>query len=277
MKYLNLFVFSNLFIACAAGLMMMQSCMIFNLPATNLSWLTFFGTLFLYNFHRLYRFRKSRLVNASRYQWVINHRPLLVILCVLSIVGAFFFAQQLRLQSFIYLLVLCVVALGYVIEFIGKKPQRKALRDLPGLKIFLVAFVWAAFMVGLPCVQFEVIPENALLLLTEKCLFIFAITVPFDIRDQHFDKAQQKTLPQLFGTKGAVFIGQLAVVAALSIAFLLFKDNTYTLPYFISQVIAYSFAAWLIFLSKKTRNELFYSFLVDGTIILSALGAFLLS
>jgi 4-hydroxybenzoate polyprenyltransferase len=277
MKYLKLFVFSNLFIACAAGLMMMQTCMIFNLPATELSWLTFFGTLFLYNFHRLYRFRKSRLVKDSRYQWVINHRSLLVILSLISVAGAFFFTQKLRLQSFVYLLVLCFIALGYVIEFIGKKPHRKALRDLPGLKIFIIALVWSLFMVGLPSLQFDVVPENVFLVLTEKCFFIFAITVPFDIRDQHFDKAHQKTLPQLLGTNGAVAAGMFAILISITLCIVVFIHNTYNLPYLISQLIAYGFSAWLIFLSKKTRNELFYSFLVDGTIILSALGAFLLS
>lgn len=277
MKYLRLFVFSNLFIACAAGLMMMQSCMILKLPASDLAWLTFFGTLFLYNFHRLYRFRKSRLVNASRYQWVIDHRPLLVILTIIGVIGASYFAQQLKLQSFVFLFLLAIIALGYVIEFIGKKPNRKALRDVPGLKIFLVAVVWSAFAVVLPAVQFDKYNPSLTLIFFEKCFFIFAITVPFDIRDQHFDKAHQKTLPQQLGTNGAVASGLIGILISITLCIVVFKQGTYNIPYLISQIVAYVFSAWLIFLSKKTRNELFYSFLVDGTIVVSALGAFVLS
>lgn len=277
MKYLKLIVFSNIYIAIAAGLMMMQSCIILNLPASKLSWLTFFGTLFLYNFHRLYRFRKSRLVNASRYQWVIDHRPLLVILTITGVMGSVYFAQQLRLQSFIFLFLLSLIALAYVIEFIGKSPSKKALRDVPGLKIFIVAMVWSAFVVILPTVQFNNYHADITVVFFEKCFFIFAITVPFDIRDQHFDKKHQKTLPQLLGTNGAVAIGIIGILISMALCIILYIHSTYTALYLVSQFVAYGFSAWLIFLSKKTRNELFYSFLVDGTIILSAVGTIFLS
>ncbi|MFT6844390.1 MAG: hypothetical protein ACJAUV_000568 [Flavobacteriales bacterium] len=275
MKWLRWIVFSNIYIALAAGLMMQQSCKVLHVDGTNLSLLTFFGTLFLYNFHRLYRFRKARLIKASRYQWVVDHRAWLVILAIIGTVGGFYTVQFLHLPSFLFLIILGIISLAYVVEFIGKKKPRKALRDISGMKILVVAGVWSAFMVFLPVVQFELPYSDTSLLFLEKLLFIFAITIPFDIRDVNFDKLEQKTLPQVIGVKASVGIGVFALT--LAIVFVYLQTNLYSTQYMFGQLIAYGIAICFVVMAKKKRNELFYSFLVDGTMIISAVFGILLS
>lgn len=274
MNWLNAIVFSNIYISLAAGLMMAQTCQVLGISQSPLPYLSFFSSMVLYNFHRLYRFRFNRRLHENRYQWGINHRTLLIILSCVGVFGTVFFVKTLSANAWIFLVVLSLVSFAYVVEFIGK--NKRALRDLPGTKIFIVAMVWAAYMVYLPVVQHE-INISVHLIFIEKMLFIFSITIPFDIRDMSFDKASQKTLPQILGVNKSVYLGLITILTTLLGATILYLQAIYSFNYLMGQLLSYLFAGILILLSKKKRNELFYSFLLDGTIIVSALLGILLS
>lgn len=267
MKHLNLFVFSNIFIAFAAASMTLQVCMLLNVPGYTFFGLAFFGTLVLYNFHRLYRFRNTRRAAAPRYQWIVKHRVWLIFLVLVGIVGGVILLQHLSKWSFTFLAALVFFGLGYVVECFGK--QKKALRDLPGLKIFVVAMVWAGFLVALPAIEHQIKPFPWVLML-EKFLFIFAITLPFDMRDVAVDAPSQKTLPQVLGIKNASYLGVFSCLMCICLAAYQWHDNLVSIGYLITQTLTYILAVWCLLLAQKKRNELFYSFLIDGLILLAA-------
>ncbi|MDQ3109049.1 MAG: hypothetical protein M3R17_04055, partial [Bacteroidota bacterium] len=100
---------------------------------------------------------------------------------------------------------------------------------------------------------------------------IFSITIPFDIRDLHYDGEKLRTLPSLLGVKRSRVLALVALgisVVLVGIVTLYLKNGG--VPVF----AAYS--AWSIItgilISKSTpqRPEYYFSFFIDGTMILLA-------
>ena len=94
-----------------------------------------------------------------------------------------------------------------------------------------MALVWAFITVTLPLVEGRqfLVPTDALLFL-ERSVFIFAITIPFDIRDLKVDQhIEVKTIPSAIGEQGAkrLAIGLLLANSILTIS--LWKLEIYTL------------------------------------------------
>ena len=73
-------------------------------------------------------------------------------------------------------------------------------RRIKYFKIFMIALVWSYFSVFLPAVELLVpIDEKIILIFSAIYLKVFAITIPFDIRDIEFDKSKLVTIPLKIG------------------------------------------------------------------------------
>lgn len=71
------------------------------------------------------------------------------------------------------------------------------LRNIPGLKLFLIAFSWAGITVLFPLIQnYMSIRITDWITFIQRFLFVLVITIPFDIRDINYDNNELKTLPQ---------------------------------------------------------------------------------
>ena len=155
------------------------------------------------------------------------------------------------------------------------------LRNLPGIKLFLIAFVWSVSCVLLPIVELEnklgisISLGETLLLVAKRFLFICAITIPFDIRDLFQDKLYElKTIPVIWGEKKAWMFCQ-ALLAAYLILLILFTKTINSDVIGIALTIFIT--GWLIFKSNLKKNEYYYFFFLDGTMILQFLILFAVS
>ena len=146
---------------------------------------------------------------------------------------------------------------------------RKGLRELPGFKIFLISMLWAMATVVLPAAEGGVFGtvEGALMTL-ERFLFIFAITLPFDIRDLPFDRARLHTLPQRFGISKAKKIGFLALLAMDLIIVLEWSTGLYSLTEMLCLIGVAELAAVALFLSDPDRPEPYFSVGVESLSLL---------
>ena len=60
----------------------------------------------------------------------------------------------------------------------------------------MIAFAWSYFSVFLPAIELLIpIDEKVILIFSAIYLKVFAITIPFDIRDIEFDKSKLVTIP----------------------------------------------------------------------------------
>ena len=192
-NFLHLFwektIFYNLFIASGAVLLTILNAWIFANKINFLLLLFIFSsTTFIYNLDRNpHNFKNFKLF------FYVN----IVLILVFSIL-----AFGLKTKIWLYLTHLALISLSYAIPRSFGKWYYLSLRRIPLLKIFIIAYGWANVTVILPLLEAEqsIFTAKVLLEFSNRFLFIFIITIPFDIGDYFSDKkANIITIPILLG------------------------------------------------------------------------------
>lgn len=278
-------VYSNLFVSLCITLLAHQTYLILQIPQAesfNVLALIFCSTFFTYNFQRIYRLRSVELLGkliGIRLGWIIRNRKRLFFASALSLILSIYFLFQLSLNVFLLIIPLALFSVLYVIPVF---PQKKAIRDLPFAKIFVISIVWSVVMVAIPVVNFSgfegLTNSSFLMLLLEQFLFILAITLPFDVRDLRYDmESNIKTIPSYIGIKNTITLshGLLVLVFALK-----WIQYAYLGQLNLSQLIATGvtifLSGFIIAFTSHRRAELFFSGFVDGTMIIMYLGMLVL-
>lgn len=278
MPFIHLIVFSNFFVSLCVAALTYRTFLYFNFPPSNaLLVLVFSATYFIYNFQRLVRMNQKEIDEANigfRMRWVYkNKQPIIftIVITAIIIIGSLFYID---IKTIIVLAIMGLFSVVYVVRFIPYNKKWLALRDIPYLKIFVIAFVWTLVTGLLPLVNnIEQINLHYILFLVKQFLFVFAITIPFDIRDMKYDIEKGiKTFPLVVGVKKVIILGVLLLLGFIAIAsyeFLVFQNITMSL--WMAEIITILLVAVLLLLSKKQQPELFYSFIVEGTSLLLAI------
>jgi len=250
------------------------------IPDLRYPFFLFSSTLFLYSFHRIFRFnfRIESEKLAERHIWVKNNRTLFYTVLILSGAGsatsAFLF---IPLRVLLSLLPVGFISFAYTIPCIPWKGKFIRLRDVPGLKIFLISLVLGLTTVLLPVLA-SATPANlfsvpVLFVFFRRMFFIFAITIPFDVRDAEYDRKNNvRTLPVVFGEKTSrqMALAGLGVFALLVLIQFLFVAGTRQ-PYALALLLSAAISALLIVYSQKTKRDLFYSFNLEGMMLLQCI------
>ena len=176
----------------------------------NLLLFMFFGTVFGYNFIKyLDEFKQHRGHVSSKGLQVIL--LLTVIACILS--GFLFVSFSEKMKEAIVLPLLVIVF--YTLPWAFKK-----LRNIKGAKIYIIALTWAYVIGYLPIVFYNAsITKDVILTLVQLFLLVFALMIPFEVRDLKLDDPSLHTLPQRFGVKQSRRIGMVAMIVFLMIQF----------------------------------------------------------
>ena len=274
-KILDFLVASNVYVSLGASTLTWLSLEFRHIENSELTWFVFFSTLFAYNFMRLAHLQPMLLVGESvRHQNIYKLRSFLWFFCIASGLMAFYFFIAIYKAILFPLIVLAIVSMAYGLPIYKNPKGWMRLRDVPGLKIFLIAISWALVTEGLPVLingqKLEFLP------LLERFLFIFAITIPFDIRDLRFDESNLATIPQYFGVRKARWIGIGALLLAeLILAYRFFFEGDFNLWGAIVIYLTYELSAFLVYKSHPKLKERFVNLGVEGMSILMGVLFFL--
>ena len=206
------------------------------------------------------------MTENNRYKFLdikASHAQISIVLSAL-VAGLSFLFLSGTVQFF--LIVLGALSIAYVLPLISQK----RLRDLWGMKIVLISAVWAALPV---LIAFQVLlPLDSLLIYLEHFFFIFALTIPFDVRDIHLDKeAQVSNLNERFSISNlSLFVKVFLVLCSLLIVVLTVRGvyhSTVLISLFIFYILQYITTRDL----NRKRGELFYLLTLDGFILLKGL------
>ena len=251
---------SNIWVAFCALALTLSSEILLQTSNFFVSQFVFFSTLFIYNFQRIVRVYKG--FNHARKDWLNNSRTAVYFLMFFSFaIGVFhFFNFKLNTQ----ITVLLIAALSFLYPF--------GLRNIPFAKIFIISFVWAtASMLFLVIENDITISQNIILHLVSRFLFVFAITIPFDIRDLKYDAGEIKTIPILFGFEKAKLIAVFSLFFCSVIAIFQQFQHQIKLSDFLALMLLYFLASLFIKKSNLNQNEMFFSFWVESLSIFSYL------
>lgn len=276
MNPIKVFLQSNFFISLAAVSLTMGTQVQLGLKP---HWqpyllLIFFAVLFEYNLHGLLSILVNReTLTPVKHELKGENRKKISFLVFASGAGLFgstFFIKREILVAFIPLALLTI---SYSILIFGNKNDRFCFRKIPFLKIFLISFVWSASTVLLPVIQSS---ENyssfhTALMIAERFLFIFAIAIPFDIRDKEADRcAGLKTIPMLLNEKKALTLSYLSLLVFFLISFFHYQLRN---EWFIIGAFGISALTAFLLIRQKTLKKLswYYDGILDGTMLLQGL------
>lgn len=236
--------------------------------------LLFTSTLGIYNFCILItRPAKPQRSPYRRVRWFFAHYRLMVtftIVSLLSLIPLFFIITT---ESKILLIFLSVLSFGYGLPLFSVGDHKFGLRNIPGLKPFLITLVWTMSCVLFPVLESihnhltDITMRDTTILIAKRFLFIGALTIPFDIRDLFDDrKVGLKTIPVVWGEKNAYLFCQVLLTGYIVLMFL-FRQNGFSLDFF-ALTLTMFLTGWLIFRSAWEKNEYYYFFYMDGVLIL---------
>ncbi len=263
---LRYFVHSDLWISFGAPALIGVTALELELPYPGtLAIFSFFAVLLSYNLQRWVRWKAASSL-LSRRTYLIHSS-----IAAMTTIGLLFF---LELPTVLKLAPLALISLLYTLPaLVGKK----GLRELPYLKLLLIAFSWAYLTVPIPIWgSGKDLDASGWILFAERAAFFIAITIPFDIRDLHRDDPSDRTWPQLMGIRGAKRTA-LAFLVLFLLSTLLrhsfFPEGDFALM--MGYLLTAGVTAPLISGAGVERDELYYTGLLDGTMLFQFLALYL--
>lgn len=217
------------------------------------AYLVFFGTIVCYNFVKYGVEAKKYILVANTY-----HRYIQI---VSFIAGgcALYHAFYISVTAWIGIMVLLALTGLYAIPLL---PHAKNLRSLGGLKIFVVALVWAGTTVVLPVVSSpKSVDLNVWIEGVQRFILVLLLIIPFEIRDLEYDDPELRTLPQRYGPVKTKIMGGLGT---LLFFFLTFLKSEVTYLDLISKSLMLLVMGVVIYITKEKQSKYFSSFWVEA-------------
>ena len=262
MAFIRFFTYSNLLISFGAALQVYwYSQLLGEKESLLVAVFVFWATLFTYSWHRYVKRNEPQV--TPRITWGNKHPHWQTFFIIAS-----FFGVGLSLLNFTTSFIALASFLGFLTFIYIGWPQKKSLsaRQFGWLKISLIAVCWATTIIYLPQLVANHAFEYHHLWWAERFLFIFLITLPFDIRDMLMDDEQVKTIPKIVGIKTTKRLGISIAFTLILLQFLPQSETSY------SNILLYAIAGYMLLKSDpKKQKDLFYSFGIDGLLILDIL------
>jgi 4-hydroxybenzoate polyprenyltransferase len=271
-------VFRNVWIAIGAVAMLEETRWFLGEPvaADSLAIFVFFATFFEYNLHSFSgRFNIWEPLAILRYLTGSDIKPVLRVCVLVGFAGSLvcFFLLPIKIMIAVALFALFTIA--YTLPLIKRKEKFVRLREVTYLKVFTVAFVWSFVTVIIPILDINAdfsITEAAIIFI-RRFLFIYAITIPFEIRDVEREKLfGNVSLPMIYGIKTIKIIGLVFILVFIILSGLHEKYFSFVLEkrlnIFVPLTLSALAAAWLIVNTSNKRTNWYFKFWTDGTMVL---------
>jgi hypothetical protein len=220
--FLKILVYSNLLIGFSAGCYAAGWSRYIGVNNwIDYSFFSFFAAVALYNLDKLW---KIQWVSepSDWLLWIGKHRIKLWFSTILfGILAIYVLIWNIELKNISATIVLGSTGIIGILYSIPLPFIR--LRNIPGVKAFLIACVWVFFLAGFPAINERIVLTHPYLIFGSMFTFFFTITIPFDIRDIDKDPEQLKTIPQRFGIHKSKMLSYIILV--ISLLFAIFSYN----------------------------------------------------
>ena len=249
-RWFSFYVFGNIHVGLAAYCLTQITLAEFSIVNGSLAPFVFFSTILAYNFIRVFQIDR---INGMIAVWIRSNKRSLILLNAACLGLLIYFSLDFNLYELLILLPFLLTSFFYVVPL---SSTIRGLRNIPGLKLFLISFTWAGVTVYFPLfVSGLQDAEGVWIVFMQRLLFIMAITIPFDIRDAEFDFPDLRTVPQMIGINNSKVFATVAMIIFVLLE--LSKNETMTTLITIAIVIAG--VSVLAILFAGVRQKRFYS------------------
>lgn len=267
-------VYSNIWIAIGAAAWALQCYWIKDIaPDYLIVLMVFLSTLWVYNLDRLLAYNFFIEGNSARHDWLLKNKYFLQLMTGLPILPIIFLVFNLSLDQVFYGGQLTIIAVLYALRVFKVKGKYYALRDVPLLKILLIAYVWAAATSDFLLVEEWNLLEGPSAMFWERFFFVLAITLPFDIRDMEMDKQHLvKTVATLFGQTSTLVLAIICLIVSAVIAWNIYPESIFMMAFLPTMILA----GLAILVTKRFKNaDLFFTGGIDALFLLQAILVYL--
>ncbi|MEB3344926.1 hypothetical protein U6A24_05610 [Aquimarina gracilis] len=252
------YVNSSIHVALAISALVSVTFIKFEVTNGNMFlFLSFLGSIAAYNFvkysnvSKLYHKRLARSMKGIRF------------LTWFSLALFMYFAFKMSLKTLLYMFPFIVLTILYVVPVF---PNKSNLRNIAGVKIFIIAVVWTGITVVVPVIYAEANMNFDFLIETiQRFLFIIVMMLPFEIRDLEYDSSSLETIPQTIGiTRTKVFGSILLVVFLLLTAVKELLSSVEIL----STILVTTISLLFLWGTEKEQSKYYCSFWVESVPIM---------
>ncbi|MEZ4858263.1 MAG: hypothetical protein R2781_05575 [Flavobacteriaceae bacterium] len=254
---LNFYLQSSIHVSLAVLCFTIATFLEYDLPLIkSVLGFIFLGTITGYNFI------KYAGIAGMHHKSLAKNVKLIQLFSFICFAGFLYSMFQISRNVLFASLALGLVTVLYVLPFYRKKN----LRNFEGLKIYIVAFVWAGVTVLLPWIASENnLNTDVFLTFLQRFLWVLVLIIPFEIRDLVYDDLTLGTLPQKLGVSKTKWVGYLFLLIMIILqGFKAEIHSSYT-AFFIVMLLLTAFLVWF---SKQKQSVYFTSFWVEGIPIL---------
>lgn len=213
----------------------------------------------VYNGQRL--FKADQPIRTPWLVWVGTNKKAILVLVIASFACAMalhIVLQNWNSTAFVLLAIAGTISVMYVWKVKGRN-----LREIPYLKIHLIALAWTFLLILFPIYN-EGKELNVLAVGGAHYAYILAIAIPFDIRDLKYDSLAQKTIPQVIGVQAAKFLSSVLLLIYCCTMVMQFP-NLVTNGFFYGAI---GVQIILVLCMNERRSDIYCAGAIDGAIAL---------
>ena len=219
----------------------------------------FFASITGYNFVKYFGLAKFHYRSLANWLRVIQ---LFSLICFGFMI---YYVLLLERNTLIIVTILALITLFYAIPLLPKNVflyNKYTLRSVSGLKVYIIAFVWAFVTIILPAVNNDhPINFDFFVMLLQRYIFVVVLILPFDIRDLYYDSLKLSTIPQRIGIKSTKILGISLLLIFLLLEF--FKDDL-DLNQILTTLIITIVTGLFIGFSNMDRGRFYSAFWVEA-------------
>lgn len=261
---LNFYINSSIHVALAVFSMTYVTLLELQLPTDwPLFFFVFFSTITGYNFVKYFGMARFHHRKLARWLKIIQIFSFICFLLML------WFMFQLKPKTIIYIGVFGVVTFLYAIPILPQRffvDHKKNLRSIGGLKVYVIALVWAGVTVLLPVLDNNGVFTTAVWITAiQRFLLVMLLMLPFEIRDLQYDSLKLATIPQKIGVRNTKIIG---VVVGILFMMLEFLKDIWDQKLIVLTATMTCITLLLILCANTKRSDYYSSFWVESVPIL---------
>ena len=263
-RILNFYINSSIHVALAVYALTWITLIQFDLDYDqNVLYFVFFASITAYNFVKY--FGISKFHHRSLAGWL----KVIQVFSFIAFIAMSYYAFQLEIKTLLLLSILGLITFLYAVPLIPMRyfrDSQKNLREIGGLKIYVIALVWTFTTVFLPLIDNDIsIGTDAIITSVQRFLLVIVLMLPFEIRDLNYDSLKLATIPQKIGIRKTKIIGVLLLMVFFILDYL--KDELSGLSILLTLLIVCIMLLFVIF-SKKNQSKYYSAFWVESLPIL---------